>query len=158
MFAFREVVAIARPQEVFYALAQVGSRVAADDRAAISSHTPRMQGSVPLSPPHLKLGWVFTNRGGQVNKGQLIEGVARDAGLSKTDAGRALDALLGTVEQTLRRGDDVSIMGFGKFSVTRREARTGRNPQTGETVRIEASNTPKFSAGASLKQAVNGGR
>ena len=93
-----------------------------------------------------------------MNKGQLIEGVARDAGLSKTDAGRALDALLGTVEQTLRRGDDVSIMGFGKFSVTRREARTGRNPQTGETVRIEASNTPKFSAGASLKQAVNGGR
>jgi DNA-binding protein HU-beta len=93
-----------------------------------------------------------------VNKGQLIDGIARDAGLSKTDAGRALDSLLGTVEQTLRRGDDVSITGFGKFSVTRREARTGRNPQTGETVRIKASNTPKFSAGASLKQAVNDGR
>jgi DNA-binding protein HU-beta len=88
-----------------------------------------------------------------VNKGHLVDAIADDAGLSKADAGRALDSLLGTVEQTLRRGEDVSITGFGKFSVGNRSARTGRNPQTGETVR-----TPRFSAGASLKQAVNEGR
>ena len=93
-----------------------------------------------------------------MNKGQLVEGIARDAGLSKTDAGRALDSLLGTVEQTLRRGEEVSITGFGKFSVAHRAARMGRNPQTGDTMRIKASKTPKFSAGASLKQAVNNGR
>ena len=93
-----------------------------------------------------------------MNKGQLIEAIARDARLSKTDAGRALDTLLGTVEQTLRGGEEVSITGFGKFSVTNRAARMGRNPQTGETVRIKSSRTPKFSAGASLKQAVNDGR
>ena len=93
-----------------------------------------------------------------MNKGQLIDAIADDAGLSKTDAGRALDSLLGTVEQTLRRGEDVSITGFGKFSVGHRAARTGRNPQTGEAVRINAAKTPRFSAGASLKQAVNDGR
>ena len=93
-----------------------------------------------------------------MNKSELVEAVASDAELSKADAARALDSLLGTVEQTLRRGEDVSITGFGKFSVGNRAARTGRNPQTGETVRIKASKTPKFSAGASLKQAVNNGR
>ena len=93
-----------------------------------------------------------------MNKGQLIDAIADDAGLSKTDAGRALDSLLGTVEQTLRRGEVVSITGFGKFSVGHRAARTGRNPQTGETLRIKAAKTPRFSAGASLKQAVNDGR
>ena len=93
-----------------------------------------------------------------MNKGQLIEAIADDAGLSKIDAGHALDSLLGTVEQTLRRGEEVSITGFGKFSVAHRAARMGRNPQTGDTMRIKASKTPKFSAGASLKQAVNNGR
>ena len=93
-----------------------------------------------------------------MNKGQLIDAIADDAGLSKADAGRALDSLLGTVEQTLRGGEEVSITGFGKFSVAHRAARMGRNPQTGDTVRIEAANTPKFSAGASLKQAVNNRR
>ena len=93
-----------------------------------------------------------------MNKSELVETVASDAELSKADAARAVDSLVGTVEQTLRRGEDVSITGFGKFSVGNRAARTGRNPQTGETVRIKASKTPRFSAGASLKQAVNDGR
>ena len=93
-----------------------------------------------------------------MNKSELVENVASDAGLSKADAGRAVDSLLTTVEKRLRKGEDVSITGFGKFSVAKRGARTGRNPQTGEKLKIKASKTPKFSAGASLKQAVNGGR
>jgi DNA-binding protein HU-beta len=92
-----------------------------------------------------------------MNKSELVETVASDVELSKADVARAVDSLLGTVEQTLRRGEDVSITGFGKFSVGNRAARAGRNPQTGETVRIKASKTPRFSAGASLKQAVNDG-
>lgn len=93
-----------------------------------------------------------------MNKSQLVENVASDAGLSKADAARAVDSLLTTIEKRLRKGEDVSTTGFGKFSVAKRGARTGRNPQTGETVKIKASKTPKFSPGASLKQAVNGGR
>lgn len=93
-----------------------------------------------------------------MNKSELVENVASDAGLSKADAARAVDSLLTTVEKRLRKGEDVSITGFGKFSVAKRGTRTGRNPQTGETVKIKASKTPKFSPGASLKQAVNGGR
>jgi DNA-binding protein HU-beta len=90
-----------------------------------------------------------------MNKTELVEEVARDAGLAKADAARALDSLLGTVERTLQDGEEVAITGFGKFSVSDRSARTGRNPQTGETIEIKASKTPKFFAGASLKQAVN---
>jgi DNA-binding protein HU-beta len=93
-----------------------------------------------------------------MNKSELVKNIASDAGLSKADAARAVDSLLTTVEKRLRKGEDVSITGFGKFSVAKRGARTGRNPQTGEKVKIKASKTPKFSAGASLKQAVNGGR
>jgi nucleoid DNA-binding protein len=93
-----------------------------------------------------------------MNKRELVEAIARNADLSKADAGRALDSLLETVEQTLRNGEEVALTGFGMFSVANPAARTGRNPQTGETVRIKASKTPKFSSGASLKQAVNGAR
>ncbi len=91
-----------------------------------------------------------------MNKAELVEAVAEDAGLSKVDAGRAIDSLLATVQRTLKKGDEVAITGFGKFSVAHRGARTGRNPQTGAALKIKASKTPKFSAGAALKQAVSG--
>jgi DNA-binding protein HU-beta len=90
-----------------------------------------------------------------MNKSQLIEAVASDSGLTKTDSARAIDSLLDTVTRTLKKGDDVSITGFGKFSVVKRAARQGVNPRTGERVKIKASKAPKFSAGAGLKQAVS---
>jgi DNA-binding protein HU-beta len=91
-----------------------------------------------------------------MNKSQLIEAVAADSGLSKADSTRAIDSLLGTVTKTLKKGDEVAITGFGKFSVVKRAARQGVNPRTGERVKIKASKAPKFSAGATLKQAVSG--
>ena len=93
-----------------------------------------------------------------MNKSQLVDAVAKDSGLSKADSARALDALVQTVTRALKKGDDVAISGFGKWSVAKRGARTGRNPQTGETVKIKASKAPKFTPGATLKGAINGRR
>ena len=90
-----------------------------------------------------------------MTKSEFIDQVAEKAGLSKKDAGDAVDAVLSTIESTLKSGGDVVFSGFGKFSVSRREARQGRNPATGATIQIAASNVPKFSAGAALKKAVN---
>jgi DNA-binding protein HU-beta len=90
-----------------------------------------------------------------MNKSQLVEAVASDSGLTKTDSARAIDSLLDTVTRTLKKGDEVSITGFGKFSVVQRAARQGVNPRTGERVKIKASKAPKFSAGATLKQAIS---
>jgi DNA-binding protein HU-beta len=90
-----------------------------------------------------------------MNKTELVEAVAKDAGLSKADAARALDSLVTTVTKTLKKGDEVAITGFGKWSVAKRAARTGRNPQTGEAVKIRASKTPKFTPGATFKAALN---
>jgi len=90
-----------------------------------------------------------------VTKSEFIDQVAEKAGLSKKDAGDAVDAVLSTIESTLKSGGDVVFSGFGKFSVSARAAREGRNPATGATIQIAASNVPKFSAGAALKKAVN---
>ncbi len=90
-----------------------------------------------------------------MNKTQLIEAVAKDSGLSKADSARAIESLIGTVSRSLKKGEEVSITGFGKFSVVKRAARQGVNPRTGERVKIKASKAPKFSAGAALKQAVH---
>jgi DNA-binding protein HU-beta len=90
-----------------------------------------------------------------MNKSQLIEAVASDSGLTRTDSARALESLLHAVTKTLKKGDEVNITGFGKFSVVPRAAREGVNPRTGERLRIKASKAPKFSAGASLKQAIS---
>jgi DNA-binding protein HU-beta len=90
-----------------------------------------------------------------MNKSQLIAAVSSDSGLSKVDSTRAIESLLDTVTRTLKKGDEVSITGFGKFSVVNRAARQGVNPRTGERVKIKASKAPKFSAGATLKQAVS---
>jgi DNA-binding protein HU-beta len=90
-----------------------------------------------------------------VTKTEFIDEVAERAGLSKKDASAAVDAVLETIEGALKRGSDVTFSGFGKFSVSARSAREGRNPATGEKIQIAASNVPKFSAGAALKKAVN---
>ena len=89
-----------------------------------------------------------------MTKNELVEQVAERAGLSKTQASEALSAVLGTIEQGLARGEDISITGFGKFSVAHRDARRGVNPSTGEPMQIAASKSPRFAAGAKLKDAV----
>lgn len=89
-----------------------------------------------------------------MNKTELIAHIADHADISKAAAGRALDAMLSGVTQTLRQGDTVSLVGFGTFVVTKRAARTGRNPQTGDEIRIKAAKVPKFRPGKALKEAV----
>jgi DNA-binding protein HU-beta len=89
-----------------------------------------------------------------VTKSELVDQVADRATLSKHDATRAVDAVLETVEDALRRGSEVTLSGFGKFHVGYRSARQGVNPRTGERIQIAASNVPRFSAGSGLKKAV----
>jgi DNA-binding protein HU-beta len=90
-----------------------------------------------------------------MNKSELIDAIASDSGLSKADAGRALDGFTSAITNALKGGDSISMVGFGTFAVKRREARAGRNPRTGETIQIKASNNPSFKAGKALKDAVN---
>jgi DNA-binding protein HU-beta len=90
-----------------------------------------------------------------MNKAELIDAVAASAGLSKADATRAVEATLSTITGTLSRGDTVALVGFGTFAVKQRAARTGRNPKTGEEIRIPASKVPGFKAGKALKDSVN---
>ena len=90
-----------------------------------------------------------------MNKSELVEHIANQADISKAAATRALDAITGAVRTTLKKGGTVSLVGFGSFSVTKRPARTGRNPRTGEPMSIKASSQPKFKAGKGLKDAVN---
>jgi DNA-binding protein HU-beta len=93
--------------------------------------------------------------GVKLKKNDLIAQVADKSGLSKADAGKALDAVLDTITSALASGDEVRIIGFGTFSVSNRAATTGRNPRTGEVIQIAASKQPKFKAGSPLKDAVN---
>jgi DNA-binding protein HU-beta len=90
-----------------------------------------------------------------MNKGDIIDAIASGAGLTKADAGRALEALITAIEKALKKGDTVSIIGFGTFSVRKRAARKGRNPRTGAEIKIKASKTPAFKAGKALKEAIN---
>jgi DNA-binding protein HU-beta len=90
-----------------------------------------------------------------MNKSDLVDAIADKANLSKADAGRALDATIQAVTGALKKGDTVSLVGFGTFTVRKRAARTGRNPRTGETIKIKASKNPAFKAGKALKDAVN---
>ena len=90
-----------------------------------------------------------------MNKSDLVDAIAAASGLNKADAGRALDGFTTAVTNTLKGGDSVSLVGFGTFAVKRREARSGRNPRTGETIQIKASNNRSFKAGKALKDAVN---
>lgn len=90
-----------------------------------------------------------------MNKSQLVDKIAADADISKAAAGRALDAIISSVTDTLKVGDDVALVGFGTFTVRDRAARTGRNPQTGKEIKIAAAKVPAFRAGKGLKDAVN---
>lgn len=90
-----------------------------------------------------------------MNKNDLISAVADSAGMSKADAGKAVDGVLDSISSTLSGGGDVRLVGFGTFSVANRAATTGRNPRTGEAIQIPASKVPKFKAGKALKTAVN---
>lgn len=90
-----------------------------------------------------------------MNKSELIDAMAEQSGLSKADTERAYKAFVDTVKDALAKGDKISLIGFGTFEVRERSARTGRNPQTGETIEIAASKNPSFKAGKALKDAVN---
>ena len=91
-----------------------------------------------------------------MNKGELVNAIAEKTGMGKGDAGKALDAALECIQDALKGGDEVKIVGFGTFTVADRPAGEARNPRTGEKVHVPASKTPKFMAGAGLMDAVNG--
>lgn len=91
-----------------------------------------------------------------MNKSELVEAIANGSGVTKADANRVLDTFMLTVTDALKSGDQVVLPGFGSFSTGNRSARTGRNPQTGQTIQIKASRVAKFKAGKSLKEAVQG--
>lgn len=90
-----------------------------------------------------------------MNKAELIDAIAADAGLSKADAKRALDGFIAATTKALKKGDNVALVGFGSFKVSKRAARKGRNPQTGKEIKIAAKKVVKFKAGAELASKVN---
>ena len=90
-----------------------------------------------------------------MNKIELIEHVAKQADISKAAAGRALEAVVGGIRATLKKGNSVTLVGFGTFSIGKRAARTGRNPRTGAAIKIKAAKVPKFRPGKALKDALN---
>ena len=90
-----------------------------------------------------------------MNKTELIEAIAKSADISKSAAGRALDSTIDTVEKTLKKGNAVTLVGFGTFYVGKRVAHSGRNPRTGAVIKIKAAKTPKFRPGKALKDALN---
>ena len=90
-----------------------------------------------------------------MNKAELIDAIASTAELTKADAGRALDATVAAIADALKKGDTVTVIGFGSFTVRARAERTGRNPKTGEEIKIAAAKNPVFKAGKALKDAVN---
>ncbi len=91
-----------------------------------------------------------------MNKTELVEAIAKESGLTGRDSEAALNAMIAVVQKSLKKKQDVRVTGFGTFSVTRSKARKGRNPATGEAIKIKASNTPRFKAGKTLKDYVNG--
>ncbi len=91
-----------------------------------------------------------------MNKTELIEAVSKASDLSKADAERAVNATTETIKKALKKGDTVQLIGFGSFGVTKRSARKGRNPQTGEEIKIKASKAPKFTPGKAFKDLING--
>jgi DNA-binding protein HU-beta len=90
-----------------------------------------------------------------VNKTELIDHIAKQADISKAAAGRALEALVGGIRAALKKGNSVTLVGFGTFAVGKRAARTGRNPRTGATIKIKAAKVPKFRPGKALKDSLN---
>ena len=90
-----------------------------------------------------------------MNKNDMIEHISKQADISKAAAGRALESVIGSIKNTLKKGGSVTLVGFGTFAVGKRAARTGRNPQTGAAIKIKAAKVPKFRAGKALKDAIN---
>ena len=90
-----------------------------------------------------------------MNKSELVDAIANESGLSKADSKRALEGFINATEKALKKGDKISLVGFGSFSISKRAARTGRNPQTGKEIKIAAKNVVKFKAGADLAKKVN---
>ncbi len=93
-----------------------------------------------------------------MNKSELIEAIAKEANLSKKDAETAVNAYTDVVTKTLKKGDKITLVGFGSYEVRKRAARKGKNPQTGEVIKIKAAKVPAFKAGKALKDAVNGAK
>jgi DNA-binding protein HU-beta len=96
-----------------------------------------------------------SSKGRSVNKSEMIDAIARHADISKAAAGRALDATVGAIKTSLRKGDIVTLVGFGSFYVGKRSPRAGRNPRTGDAIKIKGGKVPKFRAGKALKDALN---
>ena len=113
------------------------------------THQPAAQSTIQIPCETPLRGGTF------VNKSELIEHIAKQADISKAAATRALEAVIGGVKTTLKKNNSVSLVGFGTFSVTKRAARSGRNPRTGATIKIKAAKVPKFRPGKALKDAVN---
>ena len=90
-----------------------------------------------------------------MNKSELIDSIADAADVSKASAGRALDATIDAIKKAMKKGDMVTLVGFGTFYISKRAARTGRNPRTGDAIKIKAAKVPKFRAGKGLKDAIN---
>ena len=90
-----------------------------------------------------------------MNKGELIDSIAATAKISKADAGRALEATIDSIEKSLKKGDRIALVGFGSFTISKRAARTGRNPQTGKEIKIAAKKVVKFKAGTELSKKIN---
>ena len=105
--------------------------------------------------PMLKSRHLNSERNFKVNKSELVDAIAADTEISKAAAQRALDSVVENIIKAVTKGDTVQLVGFGSFSTGKRAARTGRNPQTGEEIKIAAATTVKFSAGKSFKEAVN---
>jgi DNA-binding protein HU-beta len=120
-------------------------------RAQAGFHCQRPQ----PSPAAVVLSTKSNLEGLLVNKSELVEHIANQADISKAAATRALDAITGAVRTTLKKGGTVSLVGFGSFSVTKRPARTGRNPRTGAAIKIKSAKVPKFRPGKALKDALN---
>ena len=91
-----------------------------------------------------------------MNKAELVEAMVKETGLSKKDTELALNAFMNNVKKSVKKGDSVQLVGFGTFSLAKRSARTGHNPQTGESIKIKAAKAPKFKAGKGFKDFVNG--
>jgi DNA-binding protein HU-beta len=89
-----------------------------------------------------------------MTKAELVEKMANDSGVSKAAAGKALDSFIENIKKSLKKGNKVALIGFGTFSISKRKARKGRNPRTGETITIKAAKTPKFTSGKAFKEAV----
>ncbi|WP_269319389.1 HU family DNA-binding protein [Pseudoxanthomonas suwonensis] len=128
-----------------------GAPASGHGRAA-PDHRAREGGA---GPQHTHLAATPHREQRRMNKTDLIDAVASDAEVTKAEAARAVDAVIDSITKALKKGEAVTLVGFGTFQVRKRAARTGRNPKTGETIKIKASKNPAFKAGKALKDAVN---